>query len=439
MRLTLPDRARNPLSLAGVAIATAMAVVFLVLFVLHIAGLLASPYIGLLIFLVVPALFLLGLALIPLGAWRAMRRGDAPTEWPVVDFRNPRHRTTALAIFALTAVNVVIVSLAAYGGVHYMDSTQFCTQACHTIMEPQAVAHQRWPHANVACTQCHIGSGAEAFVEAKLAGTRQLYQVVTGQVPRPVPPPHALIRPRPSTCEQCHSRQMRDADTVRAVREFGNDEANTETVTLLRLLMGTPATPGIHRHIDMEIEFVAADSSNETILAVRSRGADGVPREFAAPDATPEALARGVTRRMDCTDCHNRAAHTFAFTPQRAVDAALADGRVPRGLRFVRREAVAAVSAEYPDHAAAIRAIRNQLTTFYDGGDADLALVEAAIRGTQDVWESNVFPRMKVTWGTYPNHLGHVETPGCFRCHDDRASADGRTISQDFELCHRFE
>jgi hypothetical protein len=439
MRFTLPERARNPISLAGVAVATSMAVVFLVLFVLHLAGALASPYIGLLVFLVVPALFLIGLALIPLGAWRTMRRGDAVTEWPRIDLRNPRHRTTALAIFALTVVNVVIVSLAAYGGVHYMDSTPFCTQACHTIMAPQAVAHQQWPHANVACTRCHIGSGAEAFVEAKLAGTWQLYQVVTGQVPRPVPPPRALIRPRPSTCEQCHSRQMRDGDHVRALREFGSDEANTETVTLLRLLLGSPTTPGIHRHVGMEIEYVAAEPSNETILTVRSRGADGMTREFRSPDASPETLARGVTRQMDCTDCHNRAAHTFAFTPQRAVDAALASGRIPRTLGFVRREAVAAVSAEYPDHATAIRAIQAHLTTFYEGGDADPAAVQAAIRGTWEVWESNVFPQMNVTWGTYPNHLGHIETPGCFRCHDDRESADGRTISQDCELCHRFE
>ena len=44
---------------------------------------------------------------------------------------------------------------------------------------------------------------------------------------------------------------------------------------------------------------------------------------------------------------------------------------------------------------------------------------------------------MKVTWGTYPNHLGHTDSPGCFRCHDDQhATADGVTISQDCYTCH---
>jgi hypothetical protein len=44
---------------------------------------------------------------------------------------------------------------------------------------------------------------------------------------------------------------------------------------------------------------------------------------------------------------------------------------------------------------------------------------------------------MNVTWGTYPNHIGHTESNGCFRCHDDEhKTRDGRTISQECTLCH---
>jgi hypothetical protein len=51
-----------------------------------------------------------------------------------------------------------------------------------------------------------------------------------------------------------------------------------------------------------------------------------------------------------------------------------------------------------------------------------------------------VFPLMRVTWGTYPNQLGHIDTPGCFRCHDDsHKTKDGKAISQDCELCHAIE
>ena len=44
---------------------------------------------------------------------------------------------------------------------------------------------------------------------------------------------------------------------------------------------------------------------------------------------------------------------------------------------------------------------------------------------------------MKVTWGTYPNNLGHKDFVGCFRCHDEsHKRADGTTITQDCTACH---
>jgi hypothetical protein len=53
------------------------------------------------------------------------------------------------------------------------------------------------------------------------------------------------------------------------------------------------------------------------------------------------------------------------------------------------------------------------------------------------VYNRNVFPAMKVTWGSYPNNIGHTDFPGCFRCHDDsHASRDGRKVTQDCGACH---
>ena len=55
-RLTLlPDGVRHPLSLLGMAIATAMAIVFLLLVLLELAGFLTNPYIGLLVFVAIPS------------------------------------------------------------------------------------------------------------------------------------------------------------------------------------------------------------------------------------------------------------------------------------------------------------------------------------------------------------------------------------------------
>src|SRR5262245_14123679 len=132
--LGLPVAARNPVSLLGMAIATAMAVLFVILFVLELLGYLTNPYIGLLVFVVIPLFFVFGLLLIPIGAWRMHRRQrglGTPPEWPVIDLRKPRQRAMVVGALALTIVNVVIVSLAAYGGVHYLESPQFCGQTCH--------------------------------------------------------------------------------------------------------------------------------------------------------------------------------------------------------------------------------------------------------------------------------------------------------------------
>jgi hypothetical protein len=47
---------------------------------------------------------------------------------------------------------------------------------------------------------------------------------------------------------------------------------------------------------------------------------------------------------------------------------------------------------------------------------------------------------MHVTFGTYPNNIGHIDSPGCFRCHDDtHAATDGKKIGQDCETCHAIE
>src|SRR6185369_11101036 len=53
------------------------------------------------------------------------------------------------------------------------------------------------------------------------------------------------------------------------------------------------------------------------------------------------------------------------------------------------------------------------------------------------IYNRNVFPDLKVTWGTYPNNLGHMDFPGCFRCHDGgHSTAGGEAITQECTTCH---
>jgi hypothetical protein len=153
-------------------------VVFFVLLIAELWGLFDNPYAGLVVFLAVPALVVLGLLLIPFGMWLEHRRlsahPGAEREWFVLDFRSAGMRRRAMLVLALTAVNVMIVLLAGYGSLHYMESPAFCGQTCHTPMHPQFTAWQDAPHSRVACVQCHIGEGTRAFVHYKLNGVRQL-------------------------------------------------------------------------------------------------------------------------------------------------------------------------------------------------------------------------------------------------------------------------
>ena len=68
----------------------------------------------------------------------------------------------------------------------------------------------------------------------------------------------------------------------------------------------------------------------------------------------------------------------------------------------------------------------------------EIARYGLTVGAVQDVYRRNVFPAMSVTWGSYPNNLGHITSNGCMRCHDDSHEAkDGSKISGDCEYCHK--
>ena len=120
----------------------------------------------------------------------------------------------------------------------------------------------------------------------------------------------------------------------------------------------------------------------------------------------------------------------------------MAAGRLPVDLPYLKREALAALTTDYPGAAAARAAIATRLGGFYRDTYPEVSAarqdaIARAIDAVQQIWARNVFPEMKVGWGTYPDNIGHQDFPGCFRCHDElHATADGTTISQDCSTCH---
>jgi hypothetical protein len=119
-------------------------------------------------------------------------------------------------------------------------------------------------------------------------------------------------------------------------------------------------------------------------------------------------------------------------------------GTMARDLPYVKREAMRLLTAEYPSKEVALQTFADSLRGFYSRTYPEIATaraadVSAAVTSLGAIYARNVFPKMNIGWGTYPNMLGHRDDSGCFRCHDDNhTSADGKSISQDCSTCHNL-
>ena len=171
----------------GVALTTASFVLFVFFELLHVTGTVTNAYIGLISYMALPALFLFGLIMIPIG-WAQFRRATGRSTSELLTKRFPDDFTKAkrigsslvATIALLTLGNILFLGVGGARMLHFMDSPEFCGTACHSVMEPEYTAHQRSPHARVSCVACHIGSGASWFVKSKLSGLRQVVAVMTG-------------------------------------------------------------------------------------------------------------------------------------------------------------------------------------------------------------------------------------------------------------------
>ena len=447
---------QNTISLIGVVLTTSSALTLIGFWIYDfvLPGP-PHPYVGILLFLILPGLFILGLLLIPIGILlrrrKLLRAGELPAVYPEIDLRVPMVRNSLLFIVVATLLNVMIFGFASYRGVSYMDTTAFCGLTCHTVMAPEYSAYQNSPHARVECVECHIGPGAGWFIRSKLSGLRQVFAVTFKTYSRPIPSPVKYLRPARETCEQCHWPQRFSGDKLITKINYKDDEKNTPLTTALILKIGggvRPGSPGIHgRHLDVgsRIRYISIDEQRQVIPVVYYTDDSGKTVEYVSTDikATKEQLAKGETRAMDCIDCHNRPTHAFEL-PENAVDLRMSRGLISQDLPFARKKAVELLKSDYPDRDTAkariIEGFNNYYrTTYPDVYNTKRTLVEQSAAAIADIYLRNIFPDMKVGWGVHPNNLGHNDFPGCFRCHDgSHTSADGQTISNDCTACHNL-
>ena len=440
----------NPISLAGGAVTTASGVTMIGYWAVELFGHpYDNPYLGIIFFLILPALFILGLALIPVGIFlrrmKLQKAGLIPAEFPKIDLNDRVFRHGLDIVLVATIVNLLVVSVASYRGASYMESPEFCGQSCH-VMHPEYTAYKIAAHSHVACVECHVGPGAQSFFAAKVEGTRQVVEVTFGTYPKPIPSPVRNLRPARVICEGCHSPARYVGEKLLVKSSFADDEKNTETQTVLVLhlggLNGLSHLTGIHGVHLGHIEYVATDPSRTTIPWVEKRNADGSVTVFTSLPAGSNA-PQGERRVMDCIDCHNRAAHPFV-TAEQALNQAMADGPVSPDLPWVHKEGLELLKASYASQDEARVKIPQQLEAFYRAQHPEVLaakadLVKKAGEGLVTIYSQNVFPSMNVTWGTHPNHIGHMSYPGCWRCHDGgHAATNGASITQDCAACHNL-
>jgi hypothetical protein len=253
--------------------------------------------------------------------------------------------------------------------------------------------------------------------------------------------------PSPDTCENCHWPEQFAGVRLRIIPDYADDEGNTLTRTVLLMMVGGGGVPGIHAaHFGpgVSIRYASTDSTRQSIPWVEYRNAKtNEARTYAVGGVTAAQTEALPQYEMQCVDCHNRPTHTFQL-PERAINQAMALGRIPVTLPFVKKKGLEALRAGYSssrEAGAKIPAIlrdfyRQERPATYQARSED---IEAAAAALVTTYNQNVFPDLGVTWGTYKNNLGHTDFPGCFRCHDEaHASAGGKTITQDCSACHEI-
>ncbi len=432
--------ANNWISKIGVFLVTTAGILWLFLLPTFLGGHAGSAYVGILLFVMIPMAFFAGLALIPLGIALRRRKGAPLAEsLPPLSWQNPDLRKLMAFVGAVSVANVIIGSNLTYRAMEHMESVEFCGATCHTVMKPEYTAYKVSAHSRVECVKCHIGPGASWFVQSKLSGAHQVIAVALNNFERPIPTPVRNLRPARDTCEGCHWPDKYGSDRLRVITHFDDKGEESKSVLLMRIGGGGLTGGGIHTaHVGqgVSIRYRHSDEQRQTIPWVEySR--DGKARLFQNAKVKAEEIEKMPLRQMDCVDCHNRPSHTFEL-PERALDASMAARRIKPDLPEIRKKALDVLKKEYATTAQAESEIPAEIEKAYASQNREQDVTEAA-REVLAIWQRNVFPEMKIKWGTYPINIGHNDFPGCFRCHDDdHKDGAGKAIGQDCNACHQL-
>lgn len=453
-----PHPIYNWMSIIGCAIAAASfttAAFFLLI------GLVTSDDSGYAGLTLIPPVFgvLFGMALAVAG-WvretRRQRRGERSSffdTWALDPFALVRRIGPFAAVAGVAGITALLLAAAtgSVAVVEYTESNTFCTQACHAVMGPEAVAWTDTAHSQIDCVECHVGAGAEGYLAAKIGGLRQLWAILSGNVDRPIPTPlHAAGPLGRELCEGCHALKLQEDHKALTRKYFPSGSEDAPVQVAMMVNTGGSAengfsAGGIHYHMQVarKVEYVARDRARQDIAWVRVTDRDGNTHEYSSEGEplSDEERASLPVHEMDCIDCHSRPAHRFA-SPIDSVNAALGSGRLPDDVPGLKEASVRALDGGYESTEQALAGIEKTLHEYFEEEDPDVLEDQAdeiaeSVETLRAIYQRTIFPEMKADWSVHPNNAGHRDTPGCFRCHNDEMlDEEGETVFGDCSRCH---
>ncbi|MFA5059312.1 MAG: NapC/NirT family cytochrome c [Candidatus Omnitrophota bacterium] len=443
----------NRITYGGVALALLVFIIECLLFGIDFFTNGANFYLGILTYVFLPPFLILGLILIPLGAaWKHKRilKGisESAPKTLFIDPAIPTHRNAIFVFLIGTSILMVMTIIGSYKAFHYTESVHFCGVTCHDVMKPEYATYLNSPHARVKCVECHIGPGANWYVKSKLSGLRQVYHTIKNDYAKPIPTPVQNLRPSAETCEQCHW-PGKFYSSVELRRTYRSTEADQPDPWSLRMLIHVGRDEkkdyGIHSHmyVDQDVYYVADDQKRQVISWVKTIGKDGKEEIFTTPDSPykDKEPPQSLVRKMDCMDCHNRPSHRFE-PPFDLINRAMNDGKINPQIPSIKSKAMEVLSKPYKTEQEALQAIPKTILEYYQNKHPEFYQShQEDIKKSADeiviLFKNNIFPERKARWDIYPDNIGHLVSPGCFRCHDDQhAAASGKTITKNCNSCH---
>ncbi|MDH3492489.1 MAG: NapC/NirT family cytochrome c [Acidobacteriota bacterium] len=452
--IKIPSLAQNYITLVGITITVASVAGIVLLFLLELTAEKESPYLGILIYILLPGAMIFGFFVILLGIVieRRRRRKMSPEEiaaYPILDLNGPRRRRAFFAFLVGAFFFIMVSGFGSYRAYEFSESTTFCGETCH-VMHPENTAYLASAHARVTCVECHVGGGADFYLKSKFEGVRQLFALMAGTYQEPIPTPVHNLRPAQDICEKCHWPEKFWGEQLKVFTHYGYDEKNTlnQSRLLIKTGGGSPTagqTAGIHWHMNVanQVSYVATDDKRQDIAWVRFTESDGRIVDYTARDTTltPEQIKAAPKRKMDCVDCHNRPAHVY-LSPNSAVDRSFSANKLDRSLPFLKLKSVEVLSKPYKSTEEALATIAKDIHTYYKTNygeiyDSKTESINAAVVELRRIYSTYFFPEMKTDWQSHTDNIGHYNAKGCYRCHDGRhVSPEGKTIQTSCNICH---